>query len=443
MSPARLSKALLVALAVGLCLQYAWRQPSASLLKGAIASPKLQASTASLPQRRCPRTLRNARMFALEGNQREAAPKDIEYSRRSFVSTSGAAAAGMAAMSLSQPQSAQAAKTSAWERLPLPIADNAVLFDVDFTNDKTGFLVGSQGTFLQTNDGGFSWKPANLDRVVGADEDINYRWESVSFRGSEGWAVGKPAIMIHSTDGGETWDRIPFSSQLPGDFLAVTALGESEAEVITSVGAIYRTSNGGKNWKAQVLETIDATLNRVSSSGVSGASYYSGTINSVVRDSQGQYIGVNARGNFYLTFKPGSDAWMPHNRKTIRRIVTMGVLGDDLTNSMWMTTRAGGVAFVKGDANLETPEIDFTDTNINSGGYGLLDVTRRANGDIWSVGGGGKIFLSRNGGKSWITDNSGDNQPANFYKIKFFGDNDQTGFILGSAGVLMKFQPNA
>merc|ERR1712146_670316 len=167
-----------------------------------------------------------------------------------------------------------------------------------------------------------------------------------------------------------------------------------------------------------------------------GASYYSGSINSVVRDNMGQYIGVNARGNFYLTFKPGSDSWMPHNRKTIRRIVTMGVIGD-LTNSMWMTTRAGGVSFVKGDANLDQPEVDFYETTINSGGYGILDVTRRENGDLWCVGGGGKIFLSRNNGKTWTADTSGDNQPANFYKIKFY--DNKRGFILGSAGVLMKF----
>jgi photosystem II stability/assembly factor-like uncharacterized protein len=223
----------------------------------------------------------------------------------------------------------------------------------------------------------------------------------------------------------------------------VTALGDGNAEIITSAGAIYRTANAGKNWKAQVQETIDATLNRVSSSGVSGASYYSGSINSVVRDAKGQYIGVNARGNFYLTFQPGADSWMPHNRKTIRRIVTMGVIGDDMANGLWMTTRAGGVSFLKGAANLNEPEIEFVETTINSGGYGVLDVNKRENGDLWCVGGGGKIFLSRNGGKSWIADNSGDNEPANFYKVKFYGDNSESGFILGSGGVLMKFNPKA
>jgi len=45
-----------------------------------------------------------------------------------------------------------------------------------------------------------------------------------------------------------------------------------------NIGAVYVTSNGGLNWKAQVKETIDATLNRVSSSGTSGASFFTGKI---------------------------------------------------------------------------------------------------------------------------------------------------------------------
>jgi hypothetical protein len=37
---------------------------------------------------------------------------------------------------------------------------------------------------------------------------------------------------------------------------------------ITMQGAIYVTSNGAMNWTAAVQETVDATLNRVISSGI-------------------------------------------------------------------------------------------------------------------------------------------------------------------------------
>lgn len=48
------------------------------------------------------------------------------------------------------------------------------------------------------------------------DEGVNYRFQSISFSGKEGWIVGKPAILYHTVDGGKTWERIPLSARLPG-----------------------------------------------------------------------------------------------------------------------------------------------------------------------------------------------------------------------------------
>ena len=47
-----------------------------------------------------------------------------------------------------------------------------------------------------------------------------------------------------------------------------------EAEMTTDQGAIYVTSDGGYLWQAAVQETVEATLNRTVSSGISGASFY-------------------------------------------------------------------------------------------------------------------------------------------------------------------------
>lgn len=45
------------------------------------------------------------------------------------------------------------------------------------------------------------------------------------------------------------------------------------------------------------------------------------------RDAKnGAYLAVSSRGNFFLTWEPGQDFWVPHNRGTARRIQNMGFI---------------------------------------------------------------------------------------------------------------------
>merc|ERR1711871_1822410 len=140
-----------------------------------------------------------------------------------------------------------------------------------------------------------------------------------------GWVVGKPSVLLHTTDSGKSWERIPLSPKLPGEPSGVTALGGSKAEMTTSTGAIYTTTNAGRNWKAEVKESIDATLNRVSSSGVSGASYYSGSVGNIKRAADGSFIcrvarqllpDLEARGRLLAAPQPRDTA--PHHGHGLR-----------------------------------------------------------------------------------------------------------------------------
>jgi photosystem II stability/assembly factor-like uncharacterized protein len=59
---------------------------------------------------------------------------------------------------------------------------------------------------LETKDGRNTWFPSSIPSAE--DEDlnysfflrINYRFNSVSFRGKEPWIIGKPAILLHTSD---------------------------------------------------------------------------------------------------------------------------------------------------------------------------------------------------------------------------------------------------
>lgn len=335
----------------------------------------------------------------------------------------------------SQPVSAE--KVATWERITLPV--DTVLFDLDFVKDEPqhGWLVGSKGTFLETLDGGQTWVPrtfANLD----PDEELTYRFENVSFSGNDGWVIGKPAIMLHTKDGGKSWLRVPVSPKLPGEPTLITALGPDRAEMTTSSGAVYETSNGGRNWKAQVKETIDSTLNRTISSGVSGASYFTGSIIGVIRDNEGKYLAISSRGNFFLTWEPGQEFWIPRARETSRRIQAMGFIENNAQKGIWMSTRGGGLSFTT-EVDLESVNsFEFQNSDIKTGGYGILDVAYRNSNEMWAACGGGTLYKSLDGGKTWSKDNESGKIPGNLYKIKFFGS--KQGFVLGSSGILLKYR---
>ncbi|KAH9323715.1 hypothetical protein KI387_018354, partial [Taxus chinensis] len=258
---------------------------------------------------------------------------------------------------------------SEWERVPLPINPGVVLLDIAFVPDDSnhGFLLGTRQTLLETKDGGNSWFPRSIPSAE--DEDFNYRFNSISFKGKEGWIVGKPAILLHTFDAGESWDRVPLSSQLPGDLVYIQATGDKSAEMVTNEGAIYVTSNKGYNWKAAVQETVSATLNRTVSSGISGASYYTGTFNTVNRSPNGDYVAVSSRGNFYLTWEPGQ-----------------------ITE-------------------------DFDEVPVSSRGFGILDVGYRSKDEAWAAGGSGILLRTANGGRTWTRDKAADNIAANLYDV--------------------------
>lgn len=364
--------------------------------------------------------------------------------RRSFLQVGAGTAAATIASTLLPASPTRAGPSlvapPAWQQVALDTS--VTIFDLTFSpvDPDHGFLVGSRGTVAETFDRGATWQPRAFARLD-ADEELNYRFEVVTFRGDEGWVIGKPSLLLHTGDNGKSWERVPLSPKLPGEPVLITALDSGKAEMTTNAGAVYVTDNAGRNWKAQVRETIDATLNRTISSGVSGASYFTGSIISVLRDAYGAYLAVSSRGNFFLTWKPGQDFWIPHARDSSRRIQAMGFVRDDVNEGVWMATRGGGLAFTDSNPDLESTDLlKFNKVDIRAGGYGILDVAfRPGTSEVWAAVGGGSLYKSMDNGLTWKRDNQVDKVGANIYKIKFF-DKD-TAFALGGNGLLLKYDP--
>jgi photosystem II stability/assembly factor-like uncharacterized protein len=295
-----------------------------------------------------------------------------------------------------------------WEVISIPT--DAKLLDVGFTeNPLHGFLVGSKATVMETYDGGETWEPLEINL-----DDQKYRFNSVNFSGKEGWIAGEPSVLLHTTDEGHSWSVVPLSEKLPGNPLGVVALGKNSAEMVTDVGAIYRTADGGLNWKAQVEEAV-------------------GVVRNIKRSPDGKYVAVSARGSFYSTWEPGQKAWEPHNRNSSRRVENMG-FGQN--GQMWMIARGGQIQFSEPNnpeewGNTQYPEVSTS--------WGLLDLAYRTPEEIWVGGGSGNLLLSTDGGQTWEKDRDVEEVPANLYKIVFF--TPEKGFVIGDHGVLLKYEP--
>ncbi|MGV0107352.1 Photosystem II assembly protein Ycf48 [Nostoc sp. DSM 114160] len=296
-----------------------------------------------------------------------------------------------------------------WKVISVPTNSN--LLDIAFTDNlEHGYLVGSNATLLETNDGGNTWKPITLQL-----DEQKYRFDSVSFVGKEGWIAGEPGLLLHTTDEGASWSRIPLSEKLPGSPIAVKALADNTAEMATNVGAIYKTTDGGKNWKAQVESAV-------------------GVVRNLERSADGKYVAVSAKGSFYSTWEPGQDAWVPHNRNSSRRVENMG-FGDN--GQLWLLARGGQVQFSDPTKPEEWQEAQYPELSTS---WGLLDLAYRTPNEIWVGGGSGNLLRSADGGKTWEKDREVEEVAANLYKIVFL--EPERGFIIGDRGVLLKYLPN-
>jgi len=152
---------------------------------------------------------------------------------------------------------------------PLPVGSGLDLFGVEFVDSATGWVVGSHGAILATTDGGRTW-----DQQHTGDELL----AAVDFAdGDHGWAVGAAGRILATTDGGLTWRRQSPPAGASGDLVDVAfadartgwAVGAT-ADAGGPAGVVLATTDGGATWERS-LTTPDQTLTRLFAAGPANA----------------------------------------------------------------------------------------------------------------------------------------------------------------------------
>ncbi len=304
--------------------------------------------------------------------------------------------------------------SSPWS--PVDLETDANPLDIDFVDEKNGFLVGTDRLILETNDGGITWN----ERILDIPSEGNFRLISVDFKDDEGWIAGQPGLILHTVDRGKNWTRLDLGNKLPGDPYLITTIDSDSAELATTAGAIYKTTDGGTNWDALVLDT-------------SG----SGGVRELRRTIQGRYLSVSSLGNFFSVLDPNDETWRPHQRASSKRVQSVG---EQPNGDLWMLSRGAEIRF-----NADPEDIDSWSKPIIPivNGYNYQDLVWDPAESIWAAGGNGTLLVSKDNGKSWKQDPVGDSVPTNFIRILFVDDSESgsvKGFVFGERGNLLRWQ---
>jgi cytoskeletal protein RodZ len=108
-----------------------------------------------------------------------------------------------------------------------------------FIQERRTWRVGSGGVIQKAAPDG-SWEI----RPSGVKVDLF----GISFANSKvGWAVGQGGTVLRTTDGGDTWTRMP--NPTSEDLVRVGAISETKVNVITRSGQTLQSADGGNSWK--------------------------------------------------------------------------------------------------------------------------------------------------------------------------------------------------
>ena len=123
---------------------------------------------------------------------------------------------------------------------------NIVYFSIDFINSNTGWLGGTNGILFKTTNCGLNW----IQKSTGVDT----RFYGMSFPTVDtGWGVGfnntGTSRILFTSNGGDNWITQYLNSGVELDEVLFTS--NNEGWVVGGPGIILHTSNCGNTWETQ------------------------------------------------------------------------------------------------------------------------------------------------------------------------------------------------
>ncbi len=277
---------------------------------------------------------------------------------------------------------------------------------VSFADANNGTAVGTDGTIIHTTDGGRTWQTQTSGVT-----NLNSVYFSNPLTGT---AVGNNG-EIHTTDGGKTW-----TSQQSYSGFSVSFVNADTGSYVGPVGSVQHTTDGGVTWTSQIIKYATNTT-------VYGVSLLNGNIGTAVGVADDTYAD-------YYMFAHTSDGgtnWVTGSfgppYTTERNYIRLTSVTFADSNTVYAVGTAGTI--LKSTDQGVTWASQISTTNEDLFGVCFKDAN---NGT--AVGSGGTILTTSNGGTSWRNNFSGTTQAL--YSVSF--TNPDTEIIVGANGIILR-----
>ncbi len=246
------------------------------------------------------------------------------------------------------------------------------LYDIDFIDNQYGWIVGDLGVVLHTSSGGKKdgssvWKhQRGGPRFHNSSDGVLLGVDFVSSK--LGWAVGENGTILHTRNGGITWESQSNPTHLLFD-ICITS--QNMGFVVGDRGTILQTSDGGANWQPQDSRTAECF----------GGTHF-------VSPQKGWAV---AEAGVILHTINGGAVWLPQNSNTTQDLLAVFFVDEE---TGWCVGSAGEIVYTSNGGRTWSRQ----ESGVQ---YNLFDIHFTSRKEGWIVGLFGTLLYTVDGGKQW------------------------------------------
>lgn len=136
--------------------------------------------------------------------------------------------------------------------------EDLILNSVSFSDRRHGWAVGELGVIFSTNNGGKTWvKQRSPQQRRGRKAAFGFTgdtlWQVKARSNKEAWACGIKSTILHTRDGGKTWNKLNCALRLNFSVMEKPSLFTISfwkgKVIVGGVGILAISDDGGKTWE--------------------------------------------------------------------------------------------------------------------------------------------------------------------------------------------------